>query len=68
MSEPSYITCPCGFRAEGTPKDALAGYRAHQCSLHEPAATAPTWPGVVAWIALLLFLSFACTKGWGLWS
>lgn len=68
----SYVTCPCGFRADGLFREANAAYRAHGCQYHEaedvdqdepPAHT--SWAAIVGWIALLVFLSFVCTHGWG---
>lgn len=62
----SYVACPCGFRAEGTPKEALAGYRTHECALHKAEHTGSEWVSLIGWITLLMFVSFICTNGWGL--
>lgn len=65
--QPSYVICPCGFRAEGRPKEALAGYRAHECALHPPETSGLNWPAVAALAVILAFVAFMCTVGWGLW-
>lgn len=62
----SYVTCPCGFRADGFAADAMAAYRAHACQHHEVEAPQETdaggdsWPGTVAFIVLLVAVVAVC--------
>lgn len=62
----SYVTCPCGFRADGFASEAMAAYRAHRCQQHEPEPGADertgrsNWPGAVESVAFLAFLVVVC--------
>ncbi len=60
----SYVTCPCGFRSDGFAADAMAAYRAHQCTYHdaepEPEERESGWPGTVEWVALLVAVVLLC--------
>lgn len=68
----SYVTCPCGFRADGFAADAMAAYRAHACQHHEVetpeenATARPTWSSTVGFIALLVAVIAVCLicAGW----
>lgn len=69
----SFVTCPCGFRADGFAAEAMAAYRAHQCQHHdaEPVEEADSggrenWPSTVGFIALLVFIAAMCLicRGW----
>jgi hypothetical protein len=64
----SLIVCPCGFRSDGTPKQAMQAYRTHECELHPVPEQSRdmAWPSVVAFLALCALVSFLCTHGWGL--
>jgi hypothetical protein len=70
----SQFTCPCGFRVDGYAREAWAAYRQHGCQHHQAEPVDPddvdtssgmSWPGVLGLVAVLLFLSFICTHGWG---
>jgi len=68
----SCLTCPCGFRADGTFREANLAYRAHGCEHHvaelveQPDTAHASWSGLLGFVAFLAFLSFICTHGWGL--
>lgn len=65
----SYITCPCGFRAEmgedeiDTPGDLMRAYRMHGCERHA-AEVQPTesrgWSGAAVSIAFLAAVVVIC--------
>lgn len=70
----SQFTCPCGFRSDGYAREAWAAYRQHSCAHHvgepvegpdEETSSGMSWPGMFGLVAVLLFLSFICTHGWG---
>lgn len=69
----SYITCPCGFRADTADDqfddmtDCLASFRAHGCQHHaaEVRKERSDWAGTVAFIALLVAVVAICAiLGW----
>lgn len=71
----SQFTCPCGFNVSGYGREAWAAYRAHGCEHHaaepvdveemESHSSGMSWPGLIGWIALLVFLAFICSGGFG---
>lgn len=62
----SFVTCPCGFRADGFAAETLAAYRAHQCDHHDAETVDPEPPQQVnGWhvaeaIAFLVLVAFVC--------
>lgn len=61
----SYVTCPCGFRADGVFREANDAYRAHECEYHdadvavEPARRSD-WPGALVLVVCLVAVVVVC--------
>lgn len=60
------IICRCGVSFEGDAAECSYAYRKHDCPHHKCESVQCGWPEVVGSIAFLIFLSFICTHGWGM--
>jgi hypothetical protein len=58
------LSCPCGLVLVGDPAEVRRAYDQHDCVYHD--ADRYDWPRLLGFIAMLVFLSFICTNGWGL--
>jgi hypothetical protein len=63
----SFVTCPCGFRADGFAGETLAAYRAHECDFHDAELVVEESPRPVnGWYIVEVFV-FCILVGFVCW-